>query len=47
MKQFFDTYCGNEKLSAVLTEISQTNHLHIEDKIKNIQGKRVLFIPGR
>ena len=29
MKQFFDTYNENEKLSAVLTEISWTNHLHI------------------
>lgn len=39
MKQFFDTYVGNEKLSALLTEISWTNHLHILAKTKTIEEK--------
>lgn len=29
MKQFYETYQGNEKLSALLTEIGWSNHLHI------------------
>lgn len=39
MKQFYDTYCGNEKLSALLTEISWTNHLHILTKTKTFEEK--------
>src|SRR5262249_47281593 len=40
MKQFYDTYQGNEKLSAVLTEISWTNHLHILSKTKSDDEKQ-------
>ena len=29
MKQFYETYAGNEKVSAVLTQLSWTNHLFI------------------
>ena len=29
MKQFYEMYCGNEKLSALLREISWTNNLQI------------------
>jgi predicted nuclease of restriction endonuclease-like (RecB) superfamily len=39
MKQFYDTYIENEKLSALLTEISWTNHLHILAKTKTIEEK--------
>jgi|SRR5579862_7785288 len=39
MKQFFETYCEHEKLSALLTEISWTNHLHILSKTKSIEEK--------
>ena len=34
MKQFYETYKSNQKLSALLTEISWTNHLHILSKTK-------------
>lgn len=27
MKQFYETYVGNEKVSALLTQLSWTNHL--------------------
>jgi len=40
MKQFYETYQGNEKLSAVLTEISWTNHLHILSKTKSVDEKQ-------
>lgn len=40
MMQFFETYKENEKLSAVLTEISWTNHLHILSKTKTIDEKQ-------
>ena len=39
MKKFFDTYHGNQKLSAVLTEISWSNHLHIISKTKTDEEK--------
>lgn len=29
MKQFYETYAGNEKMSALLTQLSWTNHLLI------------------
>jgi hypothetical protein len=32
MKQFYETYQGNEKLSTLLTEISRSNNLHIMAK---------------
>lgn len=39
MKQFYEAYKGLEKLSAVLTEISWTNHLHILSKTKTTEEK--------
>lgn len=39
MKQFYETYCGDGKLSAVLTEIGWSNHLHILSKTKTIEEK--------
>lgn len=40
MSQFFETYQCHEKLSALLTEISWTNHLHILSKTKSIEEKQ-------
>jgi predicted nuclease of restriction endonuclease-like (RecB) superfamily len=34
MKQFYETYKDDQKLSALLTEINWTNHLHIISKTK-------------
>ncbi len=39
MKQFYETYNKDEKLSALLTEISWTNHLHILSKTKSYKEK--------
>lgn len=39
MKQFYDTYSEDLKLSAVLTEITWSNHLHILSKTKTIEEK--------
>ncbi|MES2614170.1 MAG: PDDEXK nuclease domain-containing protein [Bdellovibrionota bacterium] len=39
MKQFYEEYEGITKLSAVLTEITWTNHLHILSKTKSIEEK--------
>jgi len=39
MKQFYETYYSHTKLSAVLTEISWTNHLHILSKTRTIEEK--------
>lgn len=39
MKQFYETYCGNEILSTLLTEIGWSNHLHILSKTKTIEEK--------
>ncbi|CAN5425247.1 PDDEXK nuclease domain-containing protein [soil metagenome] len=39
MKQFYETYKDNQKLSAVLTEITWTNHLHILSKTKSLEEK--------
>ena len=35
MKQFYETYAGNEKLSALLTQLSWTNHLLIMSSSKS------------
>ena len=40
MKQFYETYKDDEKLSAVLTEISWTNHLHILAKTKSKEERQ-------
>lgn len=39
MKQFYETYEGNEKLSAVLREISWTNNLIIMSRVKTDDAK--------
>jgi predicted nuclease of restriction endonuclease-like (RecB) superfamily len=39
MKKFYETYRDYENLSAVLTEISWSNHLHILSKTKTIEEK--------
>ena len=39
MKQFYEMYCENEKLSTLLTEISWSNHLHILSKTKTMEEK--------
>lgn len=40
MSQFFETYQNQEKLSALLTEITWSNHLHILSKTKSIEEKQ-------
>jgi hypothetical protein len=42
MKQFYETYQGNEKLSALLTEIGWSNNLHILSKPKQYIMKSVI-----
>lgn len=39
MKNFYETYHGNEKLSTLLREISWSNHLHIISKAKSMEEK--------
>lgn len=39
MKKFYETYVEHPKLSALLSEISWTNHLHILSKTKTIDEK--------
>ncbi len=39
MKQFFEMYQAHENLSAILTEITWTNHLHIMSKTKSLEEK--------
>lgn len=39
MKQFYETYKVNEKLSTVLTEVTWSNHLHILSKTKTLEEK--------
>lgn len=39
MKQFYETYQSHENLSALLTQISWTNHLHILSKTKSLEEK--------
>lgn len=39
MKQFYEMYRDYEKLSALLTEISWSNHLHIMTKTKSVEEK--------
>lgn len=39
MKQFYETYIDHQKLPALLTEISWSNHLHILSKTKTIEEK--------
>lgn len=39
MKQFYETYQGHENVSALLTEITWTNHLHILSKTKSLEER--------
>ena len=44
MKQFYETYHGNENVSAMLTQISWSNHLIILSKTKSIEEKEYYII---
>src|SRR3990167_3404407 len=44
MKQFYDTYNNCKKLSALLTEISWTNHLHILSKTKTADEREYYLL---
>lgn len=39
MKQFYETYKGNTKVSTLLTQLPWSSHLHILSKTKSIQEK--------
>lgn len=39
MKQFYETYCGDEFVSALLSQISWTNHLLILSKAKTVEER--------
>lgn len=39
MKQFYETYCEDEFVSALLTQISWTNHLMIMSKAKTVEER--------
>jgi predicted nuclease of restriction endonuclease-like (RecB) superfamily len=39
MRQFYETYNGNEKVSTLLTQLSWSNHLHILSGAKTIEAK--------
>jgi predicted nuclease of restriction endonuclease-like (RecB) superfamily len=39
MRQFYETYRGNKKVSALLTQLNWTNHLLIISGVKNIEAK--------
>lgn len=50
MKQFYETYAGNEKVSALLTQLSWTNHLLIMSNSKSDEEREFyihLAIKGR
>ena len=40
MKQFYETYYEQQKVSALLTQISWTNHLLVLSKTKSIEEKK-------
>ena len=44
MRQFYDTYAGNEKVSALLTQLSWTNHLLIMSSTKSLEEKEFYII---
>jgi len=44
MKQFYDTYMRNEKVSSLLTQITWTNHLIILSKAKSIEEKEFYIL---
>ena len=46
MKQFYEAYSNRPSLSAMLTEITWTNHLHILSKTKTMEEKEFYLIEG-
>ena len=44
MKQFYETYSGNEKLSALLREISWTNNLMIMSRAKTTEAREFYLL---
>jgi predicted nuclease of restriction endonuclease-like (RecB) superfamily len=44
MKQFYETYCGNEKLSALLREVSWTNNLTIMSRAKTDEAREFYLL---
>lgn len=44
MKQFYETYQKTEKVTALLTQLSWTNHLIILSKCKNIEEKQFYIL---
>lgn len=44
MKQFYETYCANEKLSALLREISWTNNLAIMSRTKTDEAREFYLL---
>jgi len=44
MKQFYETYAGNEKLSALLREISWTNNLTIMSRAKSDEEREFYLL---
>ena len=44
MKQFYDTYKNNDKVSSLLTQITWTNHLLILSKAKSIEEKEFYIL---
>jgi len=44
MKQFYETYAGNEKLSALLREISWTNNLAIMSRAKTEEAREFYWL---
>lgn len=44
MRQFYDTYAGNEKVSALLTQLSWTNHLMILSSTKSFEEKEFYIL---
>ena len=44
MKQFYETYSENEKLSALLREISWTNNLTIMSRAKSAEAREFYLL---
>ena len=44
MRQFYDAYCNNQKVSPLVTQLSWSNHLLILSKTKNIEEKEFYIL---
>ena len=44
MKQFYETYAGNEKVSPLVTQLSWTNHLLIMSGSKSDEGTGTFYV---